>query len=319
MIITHLTALTLAAGLDKIIGDPKSLPHPVVWCGRLINFLEKKLNRGPHRKFKGIIFLAIVVSIVFSVVFFLVYAAYQIHFICGIFVEALVISYAICTKSLKEAALEVYEPLKRNDLQKSRKKLSQIVGRDTDDLGETEIIRATVETVAENTSDGITAPLFYALFGGASLCFVYRAVNTCDSMVGYRNDRFREFGWASAKMDDVLNFIPARLSSVVMILVNRGEKVFSKKDCWRITKRDAKKHPSPNSGWLEAAFASLAGVQLGGLNYYEGVASFRPLLGEHKKDLELNHIILSVKMMERTVYSFIIVLWLLGGLLHVIA
>lgn len=318
IIVYHLIALTLAVVFDKLIGDPKSLPHPVVWIGNFIAFLEKRLNQGVYKKQKGILFLVIVIFVVFAFTATIVYFMYEIHFIIGILFEALAICYTISTRCLKEAALEVYVPLENHDLVESRRKLSYIVGRDTDELSESDIIRGTVETVAENTSDGITAPLFYALLGGAPLAFVYRAVNTCDSMVGYQNERFKLFGWASAKFDDVLNLIPSRLTGLLMIIVHRGESVFTKKQCWQIVRRDAKKHPSPNSGWLEASVASLLGIQLGGINYYQGVASYRETMGIAKRKLENKHILLTITIMERSVYAYVLLLWMIGGIVFVI-
>ena len=146
-------------------------------------------------------------------------------------------------------------------------------------LDEGEISRGAIETVAENTSDGVTAPLFWALLGGAPLAMVYRATNTCDSMVGYKNERYKEFGWASAKWDDVMNWIPSRLTGMIMLLGNRPEKISYRK-AWTILFRDAKKHPSPNSGWGEAAVASILGIQLGGINYYKGIISNRAKMGD---------------------------------------
>lgn len=316
--IYHLIAITLAIVIDKLIGDPKSLPHPVVWIGHLITFLEKRLNCGVRKKQKGILFLFLVIFIVFSLTIAFVSLMYKVHVVVGVLFEAFAISYTIAARSLKEAAMAVYKPLEENNLSESRLKLSYIVGRDTDQLQEADIVRGTVETVAENTSDGITAPLFFALIGGASLAFVYRAVNTCDSMVGYQNERFEQFGWASAKLDDVLNLIPSRLTGIIMIIVNRGENLFSKKECWQILFKDAPKHPSPNSGWLEAAAASLLGVQLGGLNYYQGIASFREPMGIAKQQLNKRHILIMNSMVQKTVYVFVILLWILGGIIYVI-
>ena len=191
----------------------------------------------------------------------------------------------IAHKSLKDAALEVYDPLQKEDYQEARLKLSYIVGRDTEQLDESEIVRGTVETVAENTSDGVTAPMFWAWIGGAPFALLYRAINTCDSMVGYKNDKYSEFGWASARMDDVVNWIPSRLTGFIMLLANRPQKTKVKKT-WKILFRDAKKHPSPNSGWCEAAAAAILGVQLGGVNTYKGIVSNRALMGDPLYPLE---------------------------------
>lgn len=313
MITYHLAAITMAFIIDAIVGDPPKWPHPVKWIGSLIGVLRTKLNNGENKIFKGMLMLLIVLFVVGSATFLIVWLSYIIHPIAGVFAEAVIISTTIAQKSLKEAALEVYHPLKNGDLSGARLKLSYIVGRDTDRLEEPEIVRGTVETVAENTSDGITAPLFWALIGGAPLAMVYRAVNTCDSMVGYKNERYFEFGRASAKLDDILNWIPSRVTSLCMMAVNKP-KYMTKRKAWEIVLRDAKKHPSPNSGWGEAAVGSLLGIQLGGINYYQGVVSNRATMGEPITSLENSHIILANKIVTRTVPFFILLLWI-GGII----
>ena len=215
---THVYAITLAFFLDLLIGDPPKWPHPVKWMGMLIGRLDKKLNTGPHKKRNGIIMLLTVLLLVLVITTGITYLAYQLHVIAGILVEAILISTTIAQKSLRGAGMEVYRPLVEGNMAEARLKLSYIVGRDTEKLDESEIVRGTVETVAENTSDGITAPLFWAFIGGAPLAMVYRAINTCDSMVGYKNEKYSEFGWASAKLDDVVNWIPSRITGFLMLL-----------------------------------------------------------------------------------------------------
>ncbi|MFB6467360.1 adenosylcobinamide-phosphate synthase CbiB [Cytobacillus sp. Hz8] len=312
MMIYHLCSITLAYFLDKLVGDPPTWPHPVKWFGRMISFLEKRWNRGSRRKLKGFLLLVSMLLLVAGSTSALVWYGYHIHPGVGMVLEAILIAATIAEKSLKEAALEVYEPLENGDIEEARVKLSYIVGRDTDTLEEGEIVRGTVETVAENTSDGITAPLFWAFIGGAPLALVYRLVNTCDSMVGYKNERFMDFGFASAKLDDLLNLIPSRLTGFFMLLMNQP-KYFNWKQSWGILVRDARRHPSPNSGWGEAAVAALLGIQLGGINYYKGIISIRAKMGEPMVDLEREHIMESILIMERTVFLFILFLWI-GGI-----
>jgi len=184
--IQHLIAITIAIVIDLIIGDPPSWPHPVKWIGTLIAWLDKRLNLGRNRKRKGIMMLILVLLAVFVPVLFVSWVAYQIHPLVGIIVEGFLMATSIAHKSLKDAALEVYDPLQKEDYRNARLKLSYIVGRDTEQLGESEIVRGTVETVAENTSDGVTAPMLWAWIGGAPFALLYRAINTCDSMVGYK-------------------------------------------------------------------------------------------------------------------------------------
>ncbi|MDE3840690.1 cobalamin biosynthesis protein CobD [Bacillus methanolicus] len=311
MIIHHLAAVILAFFLDLIIGDPPGWPHPVRWMGALIAFLDKKLNKGNHRLAKGVVMLFAVLLIVMGVTGISVFAVYQLHPLAGIVWEGVLISTAIAQKSLREAALAVYEPLQNGNIAEARVKLSYIVGRDTDHLPEREIVRGTVETVAENTSDGVTAPLFWGMLGGAVFALAYRAVNTCDSMVGYLNQKYERFGFASAKLDDLLNWLPSRLTAIAMLLSMKPKKV-SRKKAVSIVLRDAKKHPSPNSGWGEAAFAAIFGIQLGGTNYYNGVVSHRAKMGDPKFELQTNHIIDSINLMKRSAFLFLLFLCL-GG------
>lgn len=316
MIVYHLIALTMAVLIDILVGDPPNWPHPVRWIGSLINILEKSWNNGKAKKIKGVAMVITVLLTVGGLSLLLVGICYWIHPVAGILVEAILISIAIAQKSLKEAALTVYEPLKKGDLEEARQKLSYIVGRDTERLDEPEIVRATVETVAENTSDGITAPLFWALIGGAPIALIYRAINTCDSMVGYRNEKYQDFGWASARLDDIVNWLPSRLTSVCMLVSNRPEhnKAIN---AWKIVFRDARKHPSPNSGWGEAPVAALLGVQLGGINYYKGIISNRATMGDPLVKLEKTHILKVNKIVSRTVPIFLLLQWLGGMLIEV--
>ncbi|MRX72507.1 cobalamin biosynthesis protein CobD [Bacillus lacus] len=317
MLIYHLIALTLAVFIDLIAGDPPNWPHPVKWIGSLIHKLERKLNQGKYRRAKGTVMLTAVVIVSGGAALLLVAAFYSLHPAAGIFMEAMLISAAIAQKGLKEAALSVYEPLVEKDFAAARVKLSYIVGRDTELLGEQEIVRGAVETVAENTSDGITAPLFWALIGGAPLALIYRAVNTCDSMVGYKNEQYREFGWASAVFDDVVNWIPSRLTALCMVF-STNPVTGSRKKAWNVVRRDAKKHPSPNSGWGEAAVAALLGIQLGGLNYYKGIPSNRARMGDPLLELNVTHIAEANKIVTKTVPLFLIIMWL-GGMLFEMA
>src|SRR5699024_9874493 len=278
MIVHHIIAMILAYVIDFIIGDPKHWPHPVKWMGSFISFLDKKLNKGKRRRLKGLLMLVLLLLLVLGVSLSFVYLFYQWHVIAGILLEGLLIATTIAQKDLKRASLAVLEPLEKQDIEKARKQLSYIVGRDTERLSEQEIIRGTVETVAENTSDGITAPLFWAMICGAPLALVYRAVNTCDSMVGYKNDQYKAYGWASARLDDILNWIPARLTGYITMISMKPEGTTLKK-ALQIFRRDANQHNSPNSGWGEGSVAALLGIQLGGVNYYHVKESLSPTIG----------------------------------------
>jgi adenosylcobinamide-phosphate synthase len=313
MMIYHLTAISIAYFIDRLVGDPPHWPHPVRWIGSLISFLEKVLNHGKNKRLKGVAMLLFVLLLVLFLVTLVVLISYRIHPIVGITVESIIIASTIAQKSLKEAALEVHAPLEKGDLEGARIKLSYIVGRDTDSLNESEIARGAIETVAENTSDGVTAPLFWALIGGAPLAMVYRATNTCDSMVGYRNERFKEFGFASAKWDDVMNWIPSRITGIIMLVGTRPSRI-EYSSAWKILFRDAKKHPSPNSGWGEAAVAAILGIQLGGINYYKGIVSNRAKMGDPLVPIQADHILSANNILDRTVFLFLLLLWI-GGMM----
>lgn len=297
---TNILSLILVAAilLDLVVGDPRWLPHPVVLIGKLISSLEQSWNRGKNRVGKGIVLTTAVIIIVFFVSFVIVFSAYQIHPVAGILVEIYFISTTIAIKGLRTAAQSVLNHLILGNLGEARKSVSMIIGRDTKSLSESEVVRGTVETVAENTVDGITAPLFWAIIGGGPLAMVYRAINTLDSMVGYKNEKFKQFGWASAKLDDVVNWIPARLTALAIWVAAFFIKGSKKKHGWKITWRDARKHPSPNSGWSEAMVAGLLGIQLGGINYYNEIKSVRSTMGDPLRDLVRSDIAKSIIYMN---------------------
>lgn len=314
MVIYHLLSITLALIIDRLVGDPPSWPHPVRWIGSLISWLDRRLNKGDGRVTKGILMLVVIGIVTFSITLLIVYGAYQFHVFAGIAAESIIIATTIAGNDLKKAAYHVYQPLKKGDVREARQQVSMIVGRDTDGLNEGEITRATVETVAENSSDGITAPLFWALIGGAPLAMVYRAVNTCDSMVGYKNERYDQFGRGSARFDDLLNWLPSRITGFCMIAVSTSRtSLITKKQAASDLKREARKHPSPNSGWGEAALALVLGVQLGGVNYYQGIKSERAVMGRAYTHLQKEHILDAILIMNRSVGLFFILLWIGGG------
>lgn len=290
--------LVAAIVLDLLLGDPRWLPHPVIQMGKLISFLENSLNKGRKRKWKGLFLALSVVLIVYGFVFLIVTLSYKLHFYAGVLMEIYSIWTTIAIKGLSDAGKSVLIPLLYGKLKEARKALSMIVGRDTEYLSESELVRGTVETIAENTVDGITSPLFWAMLGGAPLAMAYRAVNTLDSMVGYKNERFLDFGWASARLDDVANFIPARLTALSIWLSSIFIKGSNRKAGWNITMRDAKKHPSPNSGLPEAMTAGLMGIQLGGVNYYKGIESNRKTMGDFHRKLVADDIPKSILYMH---------------------
>lgn len=210
--------------------------------------------------------------------------------------EVWLISTTIASKGLKDAGMAVYAELRSGDLPAARQALGMIVGRDTAHLDSPEIVRGTVETVAENIVDAIISPLFFALLGGAPLSMAYRAVNTLDSMVGYKNDKYRDLGWASARLDDVANYIPARMTALLLTLCAALLRLDWRR-CWNTVRRDARLHPSPNSGYPESAIAGALGIRLGGENVYHGVTSFRAYMGDPLRTLKPEDIIVTSRMM----------------------
>lgn len=310
--------LVLAYFLDFIIGDPNVKLHPVVLIGNYISVLESKLysdGDSDNMKFyKGVFLNLFVLTSIFVVTSVLMYLAIKINLYFFYFLSALLISSTISTRGLKEAAKGIYLSLEENDLDSARKKVGYIVGRDTHELDESEITRATVETVSENIVDGVTSPLFYAFIGGAPLAFLYRAVNTLDSMVGYRNERYLFFGRFSARMDDVFNYIPARITSLIIITVAFLHPKLNGKGALKMVFRDAKKHPSPNGGYTESAVAGALNIRLGGVNSYFGKKSFREYMGDNIEQLSRKKIFDTIEILYSTTLIWVIISTLISFL-----
>ena len=297
--------------IDALIGDPRSKFHPVVLIGKLISVLEKILRReedSPSLKiFKGGILVCVVVAVNFFVGLGVEIFTEDIPSLAAkIFLQAFALSFMISPRSLADAAREIYFLLERENLERAREKVGWIVGRDTKNLNEAEVTRATIETVAENTVDGIISPLFFFALGGLPLAVAYRAINTMDSMLGYKNEKYFYFGRVSARLDDVANFVPARLTAILFIcaalLLN-----LDYKNALEMMKRDAKKHPSPNGGWAEATVAGALKIRLGGVNYYFGQPHFRAYMGEPIENLEAVHILGAIRMMYTATILFLVV------------
>lgn len=284
----------LALLFDLVVGDPRSGLHPVALTGRLIAWLEGLLLRTTEsaglKRFKGACLVAVVLALSYALAWAAAHAAESyLAPAAAVMAQALLLSFTISPRSLTGAGREIQEQLQAGDLAEARRLVGQIVGRDTQNLEEREITRATVETMAENIVDGIISPLFYAWIGGLPLAFLYRAVNTMDSMLGYRNERYGDFGMAAARTDDVFNFLPARITGLLIVIaaaVLRYDAAGAARAIWR----DASRHPSPNSGISEAGVAGALGVQLGGLNHYGGVPSRRATMGIPRQELNASHI-----------------------------
>lgn len=320
MVWTILFILCAAYILDLIIGDPRWLPHPVIGMGKLINLVEKKIRRQvvkPEQlKKAGILLPVVVVGSALLITWALLKGLAMIHPWLALGAEIVLIATTIATKGLKDAGMEVYNHLKHGDLLAARQALGMIVGRDTAHLDEPEVVRGTVETVAENIVDAIVSPLFYALIGGAPLAMAYRAVNTLDSMVGYKNEKYINLGWASARLDDLANYIPARITALLLVISSWILRMDYKKSVQTI-RHDARLHPSPNSGYPESAVAGALGIRLGGENVYHGVVSFRAYMGEHTRPMNKEDIRLTIKLMLSASLLFLLlsalIIWSLGG------
>lgn len=292
-------SILLAVIIDWIIGDPNWFPHPIIYIGKFIAFLDKKgrklckTNKG-IKAFGG--FIVIVVAGVSFIVPFTILTLVKHITWLYIILNVLIIWTTIAAKCLSKEAKKVYYALRDKDLEDARLKLSYIVGRDTKELNDKEIIRADVETVAENTADGIIAPLLYAIVGGAPLAMMYKGINTMDSMLGYMNEKYRHIGFFPAKVDDVFNFIPARITGLLICMVSfivKGNMLTS----FKVMIRDRKNHKSPNCAYPEGAAAGAMGVQLGGTNVYFGETVYKPTIGDKIKDLSFEHINDSIKLM----------------------
>ncbi len=294
-ILYHMTAFLLGIVLDLIIGDPHQMPHPVRAVGSLILVLRRALFREDHRdpgkeKARGICLWFAVVFPVLAITLGIMICAYTLHPWAGILTEAVLTCYCLAAKCLCKESMAVYQKLIARDIDGARYALSMIVGRDTDCLTEEEVIKAAVETVAENTSDGVIAPLLYAAIGGPVLAMAYKAVNTMDSMIGYRNETYEHFGFFAARADDFFNYLPSRISALCMIAGSGILHIFSKeydgKEAARIWKRDRRNHSSPNSAQTESVCAGAIGLRLGGTHLYQGKPVEKPAIGDEKHKAE---------------------------------
>lgn len=296
----------LGYGLDLIFGDPAKFPHPVKGIGKFIKLLEKIVRKSFFNLKIGGFFLAgIVILSTYAITSLVIWLAGLVSDQLEFIVSGIIIFTTISVKSLHKEAIKVYRALIADNIYLARVQVSRIVSRDTHCLNKVEISRATIETVAENTVDGIISPLFYAFLGGPALAMAFKAVNTLDSMLGYKSEMYKDIGWASARIDDVANFIPARFCIYLIPIASWlcGKNGIS---ALKMIIRDGHKNPSPNSGIPEAGFAGALDIQLGGLNYYQGEMCLKPLLGNPNKQIEPTHILQSIQLMYITSFLMLI-------------
>lgn len=304
--------IVIAFLIDCILGDPYNFPHPVRFIGKYIKLFENKVFNKTRTKielkyFYGVLLTISTVGLTFILTVLILQIAKSINIYLFYILNIIILWTTIAPKCLAQEGYKVYKPLKDDNIELARNRISFLVSRDTENLSKSQICRATVETILENISDGVIAPLFYAFIGGAPLAMAYKAVNTLDSMVGYRNDKYENFGFFSAKLDDCLNFIPSRLSGILIIISAFCLK-YDYRNALKIFIRDRKKHESPNSAHPESAGAGALDIQLGGATSYFGEIHNKPYIGDNIKQIMPNDILKSIKLL----YISTIILILIG-------
>lgn len=304
---TLIVILPLIIGwlLDLVFGDPARLPHPIVWFGKMISFGEHRLNKGTHRMAKG----AVMAICLILLVFFIVWGLKRLlpSTVLWLVVDAIIVFYCLAGTTLIREVREVFLTLDRS-LDEGRQQVARIVGRDTSQLSAQEVRTAALETLAENLSDGVIAPLFWFALLGTPGMLAYKMVNTLDSMIGYRTERYKAFGCWAARIDDVANYIPARLTALLMVLVSGKWSLFG--FVWK----NGRKHASPNSGYPEAALAGILNCRFGGPHYYFGELFDKPYIGENDRELTTQDMHTAVRI-NRTAEVLMVVLTLLASLL----
>lgn len=310
----HIFAFIAGFVLDLLIGDPHFIPHPVRLIGSLISFCDKRLNCDAGynisekklnlTKYKrGMLLAFTVIFATFAISVIIIVATYSINLYAGVIAEAVMTWQILATKCLRVESMRVYDALRTDGVDAGRRAVSMIVGRDTSVLDAAGVTRAAVETIAENTSDGVIAPMLYTAIGGPVLGFVYKAVNTMDSMIGYKNDKYMYFGRFAARLDDVVNFIPARISAYLMIAAAFiGGRQFDGKNAYRIFKRDRFNHASPNSAQTESVCAGALRVQLAGDAVYFGKLVKKKYIGDGLREIEYEDIKRANRLMYITAF-----------------
>lgn len=309
-VLPSMIAIIIGFSLDLCLGDPHWMPHPVCLIGKMIAGGEKIVRRYFPKTEKGEtigggVLVICVMGVSAAVPYIILWAAGEVHILLQIAVESIMCYQILAVKALKTESMKVYERLTQNDLVGARKMVSMIVGRDVENLNQEQITKAAVETVAENTSDGTVAPLLFMAIGGAPLGFLYKAINTMDSMIGYKNERYINFGRFAARMDDLVNYIPARISALLMILASS----FLKLDCqnaYQIFKRDRYNHASPNSAQTESVCAGALRIQLAGDAYYLGKLYPKPHIGDPLRPIVYQDICQANRLLYGTAYLAVI-------------
>lgn len=298
--------IAIAFALDTVLGDPPWIPHPVKFIGAFAIRLEQPLRSLCRNAFvAGLVMWLTVIAAAGGIAGGILFAAYRLHPLAGDVIGIILIYFGIACRDLADHSQRVYKALAANDLPEARRRLGMLVGRDTASLDPAGMVRATVESVAENLADGVTAPIFFAVLGGPVSIWLYKAINTLDSMFGHKDRQYIRFGWISAKLDDAANYIPARITAP-LVAVAAFFTGGNARESLRILRRDGRRHPSPNSGLCEASFAGAMEIRLGGLNYYDGVPESLPTLGDDKQPLTARHIRQANRLMIATAALFLL-------------
>ncbi|MDQ0299490.1 adenosylcobinamide-phosphate synthase [Salibacterium salarium] len=319
IIFLHLGAVTLAYFFDRLLGDPRIPWHLVSIMGKIVSIFDNVFNKGKHIKQKGLL------VVILGTVFFLgislstTLVLYRLHIAAGFVFETCLIWFSIGGKSMIQSVNRIHLCLKNNDIENARKQTAMIVSRNTTHMNDQEITRSVLESTGENISDSMAAPMFYALLGGAPLAVWYRFVNTADAMVGYKTEKYIDFGWAAARLDDVLNYIPARLTAFLMIFTAWKIKKATWQEAFLIMKKYSSFHDSPNSGYGEAAMAAVLNVTLGGPTSYHGKTVSRPYLGNGKRVLNHQCINDGIIIWNWSGVMVLVFLWMIGGIYFVLA
>lgn len=301
-------SLIVAYILDLLFGDPEKLPHPIVGFGKVISLLDGKINNGKNRVIKGMLLTIFLVSGVFLLFYFLSKSIFMYSNTLYYIFVSIFAFYGLANKTLAKECYEVFKVVKNRGIEAGRLQVSRIVGRDTSKLNENQVKTAALETLAENLSDGVIAPiLYFSIFGIAGM-MAYKMVNTLDSMIGYKSLKYKEFGMFAARLDDVANFLPARITALLMALISLKIRTF--KYIWKY----GNKHASPNSGYPESALAGILNCRFGGPNIYFGTKVDKPYIGENLRELTDNDIKIAIIINQLVVLIFIILMVLIRGL-----
>ncbi len=301
--------LILGFVLDFILGDPHRLPHPIRWFGNAISFGTKKLNGGKNKLFKGAVMSLILILSTYFLLFSFEHIISSNVYVLYAF-NTLFVYYGLANRSLIVESLKVERALQKEGLEKARQQLSMIVGRDTGKLNGHEIRKATLETLAENLSDGVVAPLFYYAIGGVPLMLAYKMVNTLDSMIGYKNEKYIQFGKVAAVTDDMANYIPARITAMLMVLATFSYRAM------KFVFLYGNKHSSPNAGYPESALAGILNCRFGGPARYHGIVVDKPYIGSNNRGLTNKDVIKAVRINMKVAISMLVLVWVMVGLLY---